>query len=84
MSGDGSQWWDYKITATFVGWTTRHWQAVDKVRQRRSRGAQRLNVQRRVRFASSLAAALLDGLSEQPAAYGEIIGDLLRVECRSA
>jgi len=46
-------------------------QAVDKVRQRRSRGAQRLNVLQRVRFASSLAAALLDGLSEQPATASE-------------
>lgn len=43
------------------------WQAVDKVRQRRSRGAQRLNVRQRVRLASSLAAALLASLSEQPA-----------------
>ena len=42
-------------------------QAVDKARQRRSRGAQRLNVLQSVRLASSLAAALLDGLSEQPA-----------------
>jgi len=57
-------------------------QAVDKVRQRRSRRAQRLNVLQRVRFASSLAAALpaerrvlarrgwageKSGLSEQPA-----------------
>ena len=41
-------------------------QAVDKVRQRRSRGAQRLNVRPRVRVASSLTAALLDGLFEQP------------------
>jgi hypothetical protein len=45
-------------------------QAFDKVRQRRSRRAQRLNVLQRVRFASSLAAALLDGLSEQPAMLG--------------
>jgi len=37
-----------------------------KVRQRRSRIAQRLNVQRRVRFASSLAAALLDDLFAHP------------------
>jgi hypothetical protein len=43
------------------------YQAVDKVRERRSRVAQGLNVRQRVRFASSLAAALLDGLSEQPA-----------------
>ena len=46
-------------------------QAVDKVRQRRSCGARRLNVQRRVRFASSFSAALLDGLSEQPARTSE-------------
>ncbi len=32
---------------------------------------------------SSLAVALPDGLSEQPATYREIILDLLRVECRS-
>ena len=44
-----------------------NWQAVDKGSQRRSRGAQRLNVRQRVRLASSLAAALLDSLSEQPA-----------------
>jgi hypothetical protein len=53
------------------------WQAVDKVRQHRSRGAQRLNVRQRVRFASSLAAALLDGLSEQPAGYLDSVCDLL-------
>ena len=59
-----------------------HQQAVEKVRQRRSlpppkrfaqagRSAQRLNVLQRVRVASSLAAALLDGLSEQPAIVSE-------------
>ena len=42
-------------------------QAVEKIRQRRSRIAQRLNVRNEVRFASSLTAALLDGLFEQPA-----------------
>jgi hypothetical protein len=36
-------------------------------RQRRSRIAQRLTVRRRVRFVSSLAAALLDDLFEYPA-----------------
>lgn len=41
-------------------------QAVETVRQQRSRGAQRLNVRNGVRFASSLAAALLAGLFEQP------------------
>jgi hypothetical protein len=35
--------------------------------QRRSRIAQRLNVRYRVRFASSLAEALLDGLFAHPA-----------------
>ncbi len=47
-----------------------------KVRQRRSRLAQRLNVRPRVRFASSLAAALLDGLSEQPAGHFSSVGAL--------
>ena len=35
----------------------------------RSRDDQRLNVRDKVRFASSLAAALLDGLSEQPGTF---------------
>jgi hypothetical protein len=39
----------------------------EKVRQRRSRFAQRLPVPNRVRIASSLAAALLDDLFEHPA-----------------
>jgi hypothetical protein len=62
-------------------------QAVDKVRQRRSRGAQRLNVLQRVRFASSLAAALLDGLSEQPAMASERVcayPDLAWLFCSSS
>jgi hypothetical protein len=42
-------------------------QDAEKVRQRRSRIVQRLNVPKRVRLASSLAAALLDGLFEHPA-----------------
>ncbi len=42
-------------------------QAAEKVRQRRSRVVQILNVPQRVRLRSSLAAALLDGLFEQPA-----------------
>jgi len=42
-------------------------QAVDKVRQWRSRIVQVLNVHQRVRLRSSLVAALLDSLSEQPA-----------------
>ena len=54
-------------------------QAVDKAPQRRSRGAQRLNVRRRVRFASSLAAALLDGLSEQPAMASEQVCEYPRL-----
>jgi len=53
----------------------RHSQAVDNVCQRRSRGAQRLNVRQRVRFASSLAAALSDGLSEQLASNIERAGE---------
>jgi hypothetical protein len=39
----------------------------EKVHQRRSCIAQRLNVRRGVRFASSLATALLDGHCEHPA-----------------
>jgi hypothetical protein len=42
-------------------------QDAEKFRQRRSRFAQILNVPQRVRFRSSLAAALLDGLFEHPA-----------------
>lgn len=44
-------------------------QAVDKGCQWRSHVAQRLSVQEGVRFAPSLAAALLGSLSEQPAGY---------------
>src|SRR5574337_1852831 len=40
---------------------------LEKVRQWRSRVAPRLTVRPRVRFAPSLAAALLDGLFEYPA-----------------
>ncbi len=49
-------------------WTNRLllYQDDEKVRQRRSHFTQRLNVRTRVRFASSLAAALLDGLFEHP------------------
>ncbi len=43
------------------------WQDAEKVRQPRSRVAHRLNVRNEVRFASSLAAALLDGHFEHPA-----------------
>jgi hypothetical protein len=45
------------------------WQAAEKVRQRRSLIVQILNVPRRVRLRSSLAAALLDELFEQPVDY---------------
>jgi hypothetical protein len=45
------------------------WQAAEKVRQRRSRIVQILNVPQRVRLRSSLAAALLDELFEQPVDY---------------
>jgi hypothetical protein len=45
------------------------------IRQRRSRDAQRLNVRQRVRFASSLTAVLLDGLSEQPAGHSSSVCD---------
>jgi hypothetical protein len=48
---------------------------LEKVRQRRSRIAQRLNVRPKVRFASSLAAALLDDLFDQPAGFREIVWD---------
>ena len=43
------------------------WQDAEKVRQLRSRFAQRLDVRHKVRLAFSLAAALLDGLFEHPA-----------------
>jgi hypothetical protein len=43
------------------------WQDAEKVRQRRSRIVQILNVPQRVRLRSSLAAALLNGLFEHPA-----------------
>lgn len=38
--------------------------AADNVRQRRTRGAQKLNVRQRVRFAFSRAAAFLNSLRE--------------------
>ena len=47
------------------------WQDAEKARQRRSRIAQILNVPQKVRLRSSLAAALLDGLSEQPEKISE-------------
>ena len=49
------------------------WQDAEKVRQRRSRFAQKLNVPARVRLGSSLAAALLYELFEHPAAYSDTI-----------
>jgi hypothetical protein len=45
-------------------------QDAEKGRQRRSRIVQILNVPQRVRFRSSLAAALLDSLFEHPAGCG--------------
>ena len=48
----------------------RQQQAAEKVRQRRSRIVQILNVPQRVRLRSSLAEALLDGHFEQPAGSG--------------
>jgi hypothetical protein len=44
------------------------YQDAEKVRQRRSRFVQILNVPQGVRLRSSLAAALLDGLFEHPEA----------------
>jgi hypothetical protein len=51
-------------------------QDAEKDRQRRSRIAQRLNVRPRVRFASSLAAALLDGLFAHPAWLFNVVSHL--------
>jgi hypothetical protein len=48
-------------------------QAVDKGRQQRSRITQGLAVRTNVRLGLSLAAALLDGLSEQPAEDSETV-----------
>ena len=42
-------------------------QDAEKIRQRRSRIVQTLNVPQRLRLEPSLAAALLDGLFEHPA-----------------
>jgi hypothetical protein len=50
-------------------------QADEKVRQRCSRVAQRLNVRQKVRATSSLAAAALDGHFDQPAPDIEFLGD---------
>jgi hypothetical protein len=51
---------------------------VEKVCQQRSRIAQRLNVRQRVRFASSLAAAFLDGYFDRPAGFSDGICGLLQ------
>ena len=48
-------------------------QAVEKVRQLRSRIVQTLNVPQRVRLGPSLAAALLDGLFEPPASCARAV-----------
>jgi len=50
-------------------------QDAEKDRQRRSRIAQRLTVRLRVRFASVLAAALLDSLFTHPAGLFTILLD---------
>jgi hypothetical protein len=51
------------------------WQDAEKVRHRRSRIVQTLNVPQRVRLGPSLAAALLDGLFEHPAGYCFLVQD---------
>ena len=51
-------------------------QDVEKVRQLCSRIAQRLNVPKRVRLPSSLAAAALDGLFEHPEGFLDPLGDI--------
>jgi hypothetical protein len=56
--------WEFKRQLGFASW-----QAAEKVRQRRSRIVQILNVPQRLRLRSSLAAALLDELFEQPVDY---------------
>jgi hypothetical protein len=49
------------------------YQAVEKDLSLRSHVAQRLNVRDKVRVASSLASASLEGLFEQPAGACEIV-----------
>ena len=51
-------------------------QDAEKVRQRRSRIVQILNVPQRVRLRSSLAAALPDGLFEHPARSSPVVLDV--------
>ncbi len=58
------------------------WQDTEKVRQRRSRVAQRLTVRQRVRFASLLAAALLDRLFEHPVLVPEPGHDVPQLHMR--
>ena len=53
------------------------WQDAEKVRQRRSRIVQILNVPRRARLRSSLAAALLSGLFEYPAGWAQCVPHVL-------
>jgi hypothetical protein len=55
-------------------------QDAEKVRQRRSRFAQKLNVPKRTPFASSLVAALLDGLFEHPARCSPVALDVRAIE----
>jgi hypothetical protein len=55
-----------------------HGQDAEKIRQRRSRIVQTLNVPPRVRLGSSLAAALLDSLFEQPAGFAGAASDFLQ------
>ena len=57
---------------------TASYQTVEEVRQRRSRFAQRLYIRDGVPVASSLTAALLDGLFAQPAGAAGAVRDLLR------
>ena len=54
-------------------------QDAETVLQRRSRIVQILNVPQRVRFRSSLAAALLDRRFEQPAAF-LVVGEPCQIE----
>jgi len=51
-------------------------QDAEKVRQRRSRIVQTLNVPQRVRLGPSLAAALLNSLFEHPAWFFPVVSDV--------
>ena len=57
-----------------------YWQDVEEAIQLRSPIAQRLNVWEGIRFVSSLAAALLEGLFEHPADYADWICDIQEAE----